>query len=314
MRLSIEHTTRYRYTEALSRAVQQLYLWPSNGPTQAVQSWHVRAPAPVQVTQDGLGNLTGHFTFDGHTQELTLTATGVVQTMDVSGWVEAGPVYTSASASGAGAGAGSGAVARTGTADSTLGSGDAADSPLPWVHPAFYLRSGKLSTVEPRITQWARDVVGVAAGQPVAVSQARALQLATAVSNKVQYSQGRTDVQTHALEAFDWGAGVCQDQAHTMLAACRGLGWPARYVSGYLYAPNQPELASHAWVDVCLAVDPNSLDAQWLSVDITQACLTTDQYVRLAIGSDYASCAPSKGMRVGGGEEAMSVDVRITLV
>jgi hypothetical protein len=46
-------------------------------------------------------------------------------------------------------------------------------------------------------------------------------------------------------------------------------------------------------------------------VDITQACLTTDQYVRLAVGTDYSSCAPSKGMRVGGGIETMSVDVTI---
>lgn len=288
MRLSIQHVTRYSYTEVLTRAVQQLYLWPTDGPTQVQDEWTVRAPAVLQTSLDGLGNTTGHFTFDGHTQELKLSASGIVNTVGLSEWVERQP-------------------------NPADGSTDAPPGPA-WVHPAFYLRSGALSQIDVRMTDWARQALGAADGQPLPVSRAAVLTLTAAVSQKVGYRQGLTDVQTQALEAFDWGAGVCQDQAHAMLAMCRGLGWPARYVSGYLYAPNQPELASHAWVDVCLGFDASRGQATWLSVDITQACATTDQYVRLAIGTDYSTCAPSKGMRVGGGQESMSVDVTIEQV
>lgn len=288
MRLSIKHVTRYSYTEALTRAVQQLYLWPTDGPTQVQEEWTVCAPAVVQTSLDGLGNTTGHFTFDGQTQELKLSASGIVNTVGLSEWVER-------------------------THDQAANPDDAPPGPT-WVHPAFYLRSGALSQTDARMTAWARQALGAVDTQPLPVSRAAVLTLTAAVSQKVAYRQGLTDVQTQALEAFDWGAGVCQDQAHTMLAMCRGLGWPARYVSGYLYAPNQPELASHAWVDVCLSFDAGLGQATWLSVDITQACATTDQYVRLAVGTDYSTCAPSKGMRVGGGQESMAVDVRIQQV
>jgi transglutaminase-like putative cysteine protease len=123
----------------------------------------------------------------------------------------------------------------------------------------------------------------------------------------VSYKKGSTQVHTTALEAFDWGAGVCQDQAHVFIACCRSLGLPARYVSGYFYAANEPDLASHAWADVCIDVQKR----QWVSIDITHACPTDERHVRLAIGTDYNACPPIKGIRQGGGEEEMRVEVTI---
>ena len=37
----------------------------------------------------------------------------------------------------------------------------------------------------------------------------------------------------------------------------------------------------------------------------------TDAYCRLAIGRDYDSAAPVRGVRQGGGQESMSVEVQI---
>ena len=140
-------------------------------------------------------------------------------------------------------------------------------------------------------------------------SAADLVALAGAVADKVQYRKGSTGVETTALEAFDWGLGVCQDQAHVMVAVCRSIGLPARYVSGYFYAANEPDLASHAWVDVC--VDP--ANRRWLSLDVTHRCPTDERHIRLAAATDYSACTPVKGLRRGGGEEDMSVDVRISL-
>lgn len=133
------------------------------------------------------------------------------------------------------------------------------------------------------------------------------LALARAVVDAVRYRHGSTDVTTTARQALAQGEGVCQDHAHVMIAACRTQGVAARYVSGYFYAPEAPRLASHAWVDVCL--DPQA--GRWVSVDPTHRCLMDERHVRLAVGPDYLACSPIRGVRSGGGDEAMDVLIRI---
>jgi transglutaminase-like putative cysteine protease len=133
------------------------------------------------------------------------------------------------------------------------------------------------------------------------------LALAGQVRERVAYRAGVTHVGTSAIDALELGAGVCQDQAHVFIAACRSNGIPARYVSGYFYAPEAPSLASHAWADVCVDI----AERRWLSVDITHGCLMGERHVRLAVGPDYAACLPIRGVRHGGGDEAMRVSVDI---
>jgi transglutaminase-like putative cysteine protease len=175
------------------------------------------------------------------------------------------------------------------------------DEPL-GLHPSYFLSNSPLAHSDARMTAWAKNHI-----ENAAVSAQTVLALACAVSDRVAYRPGSTEVETLALEAFDWEAGVCQDQAHVMVAMCRGLGWPARYVSGYFGEPDAPELASHAWVDVCV----DTARQRWVSVDITHHCLTDQRHVRLAVGADYSRCAPIRGVRQGGGEESMEVDLRI---
>lgn len=174
------------------------------------------------------------------------------------------------------------------------------------VPPSFFRHASPLAEPAPRMTAWAAGVLGDAA--TVRPDTPGLLKLVAAVSAHVRYRPGNTGVETTALEAFDWGLGVCQDQAHVMVAICRGLGWPARYVSGYFHAVNEPELASHAWVDVCV----DEAEARWLSLDITHACPTDERHVRLAAGADYGACMPVRGLRRGGADESMDVQIRIT--
>lgn len=171
--------------------------------------------------------------------------------------------------------------------------------------PYVHLRETMLAHSNDRIASFAKQFLTAGLAQPDL--KAKLLELASAVSERVSYMQGSTEVKTTAEEAFDLRSGVCQDQAHVFIAACHAAGVPARYVSGYFYAPNAPELASHAWADVCLDVAAQ----RWLSIDITHACVTDERHIRLAVGADYASCAPVRGVRHGGGEEVMSVEVII---
>jgi transglutaminase-like putative cysteine protease len=104
----------------------------------------------------------------------------------------------------------------------------------------------------------------------------------------IEYGYGATTVRTPAAEAAAGGRGVCQDFAHVMLAVCRSVGLPARYVSGHLVG----EGGSHAWVEVLLADGPH---ANALAFDPTHDRPTTSRYVTVAVGRDYADVAPTSG-------------------
>jgi transglutaminase-like putative cysteine protease len=146
---------------------------------------------------------------------------------------------------------------------------------------------------------------------------ATALQLMKKLYSSMKYERGATDVTTTALEALVLGRGVCQDFAHVMLAACRSVGIPARYVSGYLHSSKSASdengstpdnSASHAWVDVF------SNGRGWISLDPTHGSEQTEHYVRVAVGRDYTDVPPTRGVYKGKAKENLSVNVRVTTI
>ena len=50
----------------------------------------------------------------------------------------------------------------------------------------------------------------------------------------------------------------------------------------------------------------------WVAFDVTNLVCANDAHVRVAVGPDYAACAPVRGVRRGGGEEAMDVELDVT--
>jgi transglutaminase-like putative cysteine protease len=270
MKLHVKHTTDYRYSEPLRYALQTLWLTPQTGPAQTVNFWSLGAPEKLFAQQDAFGNSVHSYTFVGREQD------------DVR-WS---------------------LVNAAGQVD-TLGVAEFVDAPqLP--HPSFFLRPTHLAAPSALLADFGRRFVP-AAGVDGAADLRGLLALSQAVAQAVRYQKNSTSVSTTALQAFESGAGVCQDQAHVMVAVCRSLGVPARYVSGYFYAANEPDLASHAWADICL----NVAERRWVSIDITHSCLIDERHVRLAMGTDYDACPPIKGVRQGGGEESMTVSITI---
>ena len=130
------------------------------------------------------------------------------------------------------------------------------------------------------------------------------LSIASEIKNFVKYKRGVTGVKTSANEAWKKGFGVCQDHAHIMLGACRSLGLSARYVSGYLQGNVYATNATHAWVEVWLN--------EWVGIDVTNGCSVDDKFLILAVGTDYLSVAPIRGLINGGGEEKMSVNIEVS--
>ncbi|MEM7723877.1 MAG: transglutaminase family protein [Pseudomonadota bacterium] len=130
--------------------------------------------------------------------------------------------------------------------------------------------------------------------------------LSARILDAVPYKTGVTEATTTAEEAVDHGCGVCQDHAHIFLAAARAMGYPARYVSGYLMMNDRVHQdASHAWVEVHVA------NIGWVGFDVSNAISPDSRYVRVATGLDYAEAAPISGVRFGHGGEAMSIDIQV---
>lgn len=134
------------------------------------------------------------------------------------------------------------------------------------------------------------------------------LALAEAIRDTVAYRSGATEVTSTAAHALSLRQGVCQDHAHLFLACCRLHGIPARYVSGYIDPGDTVHAASHAWVDAWVEEDGF---AGWVSIDVTHASFTGTAHCRLAVGRDYESAAPVRGVRRGGGHETLHVAVDV---
>ncbi len=122
--------------------------------------------------------------------------------------------------------------------------------------------------------------------------------LMTAILGHMPYTPGSTDATYSAAEAYAARRGVCQDHTHVFLACCRSNGIPARYVSGYLYTPDSTHVATHAWAEAWV-------EGRWHTFDVTNNSMRPNQHLKLAVGMDYLDACPVRGVRFGGGEEAM---------
>jgi len=175
----------------------------------------------------------------------------------------------------------------------------AADTPGVDLSPLLFTVPTPLTAADDRIRDIAvRHLSGARRGGDFVA-------LANAICDVVQYEGGYTEVTSTAAHALALGRGVCQDHAHVFLACCRAVGVPARYVSGYVHPGDTPEAASHAWADVWID------NEGWVSIDITHKQFASGNHCRLAIGRDYMSAAPVRGVRTGGGDESLDVHVTV---
>jgi transglutaminase-like putative cysteine protease len=98
------------------------------------------------------------------------------------------------------------------------------------------------------------------------------------VRGHVEYRPGTTQATTSAFDTANDRVGVCRDFAHLVIAFCRGLGIPARYVSAYALGLEPPDF--HAYAQVYLG-------GLWYNVDATFDGVRP-ALVPIAIGRDAA--------------------------
>ena len=121
-----------------------------------------------------------------------------------------------------------------------------------------------------------------------------------------------TTVNTPIKTVLKERKGVCQDFSHLAIACLRSLGFPARYVSGYIETlppPGKKKLqgsdASHAWISVYIP------PFGWCEFDPTNNMVPQERHIVTAYGRDYGDIAPLKGIIFSSGRHTLSVEVDV---
>jgi transglutaminase-like putative cysteine protease len=295
MRLAITHDTHYRYSPAVQTAQHVAHLQAANTPCQTVIG-HAMQLEPVATVQHNIDAFLNHRAY----WALTHPHDGL--------WVRA--------------------CTEVETRETPQ-----ATSNQSWesVREHFRYRAGQAGDVHSRMVFGSHHAPvheaflayaqsSFTPGRPLVQA---AQELTARMHRDLRYETASTDINTPALQALAQQRGVCQDFAHILLACLRSLGLPARYVSGYLLTqppPGQPRLlgsdASHAWASVYLPELAGHACQGWLDLDPTNnrtgwASPGVD-YVRLAMGRDFADVSPLRGVLQGGGAHTLEVAVTVT--
>ena len=311
-RIRVSHETRYLYQPAVTTSWHQAHLEPSNTPCQRVVSVHRQVyPRPTFALQttDAFGNQQWFFNQETSHAELTVCVTSVLETWsiarDTQGGLPPGEKLTVPPRDSLGVSSWKSPWEFMAQAIAYAPTKPALKESL-YAYPSSYVPRGQ------EFVAFSAEVF--VAGRPLAeVCTA----LTALLHRELQYNPQTTTVQTAARTALAQRSGVCQDFAHIMLACLRSRGLAARYVSGYLItepAEGQPRLigadASHAWVSVYLG------DDQWLDCDPTnnRTGLASPglDYIRLAVGRDFADVSPLRGVIHGGAHHRLEVGVTVT--
>jgi len=278
----VEHATRYRYDAPVSQCQSEVRLTPRSLPWQVVLESAIEAvprPAWVDSRKDYFGNDVSSFWIQERHDRFTTVATSRVRVEPRENIIDDQRPWETARAS----------LAEHRTPASLEAFEFVFDSPFVAVHP--------------ELAEYARP--SFTPGRPLleAVSE-----LSHRIHTGFAYDTESTSIDTPILEALKMKRGVCQDFSHVMIGALRSMGLAARYVSGYLRSgsDHQGAEASHAWVGVFLP------DAGWIDFDPTNDVRPGMDHVTLAWGRDYADVTPMKGVALGGGNQLVDVEVRVT--
>ncbi len=280
MAYAIRHVTRYRYSAPIVESHMEVRMHPRSEWHQRCWDFRLRTTprAKIGSYRDSLGNAVHFFDVPGRHAKLTITAEANV---------EFTPMPELPDAIEPGAWADLDAVARD-------------EDHWEFLAPSKFANSTPL-------LEALRDDVGLARGHDP-LSTLRALN--HTLYDRFAYAPKTTRVDSPIDEALEARQGVCQDFSHIMIALVRGLGIPARYVSGYLYhgddsADRSIRSATHAWVEAYLP------GLGWIGFDPTNDLVASDRHIRVAVGRDYADVPPTRGVFTGDATGEISVDVKV---
>jgi transglutaminase-like putative cysteine protease len=109
-------------------------------------------------------------------------------------------------------------------------------------------------------------------------------------------------------------SGSCRDFAVLMMEAVRSLGIAARFVSGYIFAPEGHQAAvagggsTHAWMQAYLP------GAGWVDFDPTNSIVGNRNLIRVAVAWDQRNALPLWGTFIGPASSFRGMDVTVNVV
>lgn len=287
VRYRCRHVTRYSYADAVNSSQLLAHLTPRPHPRQTggVASLIVEPEPALSVARmDWFGNPTTYASIQAPHRELTVTAVLEVELRPPPAF---DPAATPPWEDVAGLAGEDGAAAE------------------------FLAQSPRVPVPDAALVTYAAP--DFPASRPVAEA---AIALMHRIHADFSFDAEATTVSTPVADVLEQRRGVCQDFAHLMIGCLRGMGVPARYVSGYLRTlppPGQPKLqgadASHAWVQAWCGPQLG-----WLDLDPTNATLAELDHLTLAWGRDYDDVCPLRGVILGGGEHTVTVAVDVEVI
>ncbi len=281
----VRHLTRYAYQDGVDLGMHVLHLRPRPLAWQKVLATSLRAvpcPAHQRESVDHFGNRVTWLSVDQPHPGLDLLAELLV---DVHRPVPPDAIQTPRWESVAAAAASGG--------------------PEAWCASEFLFES-PMAPHAAAVTDYAAP--SFPPGRPVLDGL---LELNRRINRDFVFRAGVTTLTTAPAQVLARREGVCQDFTHVMIAALRGLGLPARYMSGYIRTRPPPGMErrvgsdqSHAWVGCWIGARRG-----WVELDPTNDLIVSEEHVVLAWGRDYGDVTPVRGVLLGGGAHTLSVSV-----
>ena len=286
MNYNVTHVTRYTYRTTVELTTGLLRLKPVSREGQVLESFSLTTEPPCLPPAervDAFGNAVLSLRIEKPHRELTVEADSRVR-IERPSVLELSPPWEAVAA-------------------------EALTVPsLDFDCPAIALYPSRALSLFDQATAYAR--ASFTPGRPV---HEATMELTRRIHADFVYDPEATDVSTPAHVAFQHRRGVCQDFAHIMIAALRGLGLPALYVSGYIRTipPAGKERlagadASHAWVSLWCGASMG-----WMDFDPTNAIAVHNDHVEVARGRDYSDASPIVSMVLSSGSHELKVEVDV---
>ena len=280
--LRIRHKTEYRYARAVAFGEHRIMLRPRDGhDLRVLESALDIAPPPMSLRwiHDVFGNSVAIATFDERARRLSFTSTVTVEhdPAEEFALTPDDPAYFYPFVY------------------------DDEEFPdlVQYITPQYTDPDGMLS-------EWARSFLDEEAPTPTfRILSGMTHGIRDAFSYRKRHEQGTQ----HPLDTLQMRCGTCRDFALFMIEALRRLGIAARFVSGYLFVPDDSDHtgggSTHAWVQVYLP------SAGWIEFDPTNGITGSRDLIRVAVARDPRQAIPLHGTYLGPAEAFVDMEVNI---
>ncbi|MEB3281938.1 MAG: transglutaminase family protein [Lyngbya sp.] len=261
MNYHIIHTTTYTYTQPVDLAPHILRLRPRSDAFQTLHSFSIDV-VPKAAGQSEIVDLGGNdiikLWFKQKTEKLSIKVSSQVETHCTNpfnylleSWALELPIT---------------------------------DYPVSmFAHLQPYIQS---SSVDPIIAQLAQEIWNSSNGSVIAFLNT----LNQRIYQTCQYIVRETGEPLPPGVTWTQQLGSCRDLAVVFIAACRAVGIPARFVSGYCEGDlSNQERHLHAWAEVYLP------GAGWRGYDPTEGLAVSDHHIALVASSVPRHAAPISG-------------------